>query len=185
MFDINNIKDEKIRGFYELFCRRSSIRQFQDREIEAEKLDRILEIGRRAPSASNLQPWHFIILSKDKRREFDEVINRKSLNTAPVIIAACVEPNKAWVRSYDKKNYAWVDVTIALTEMMAAATAEGLGSCWIAAFDPFKAREILNLPQNIELVILIALGYPEKPLSIEEKERKNLKNIIHYEKWGN
>jgi nitroreductase len=183
MFNINSISDTKLKSFYELFCRRASIRQFQDRAIEAEKLERILEIGRRAPSASNKQPWHFILLPKGQRGEFDLVINRESLRSAPLIIAACAEPSAAWVRSYDKKNYAWIDVTIALTEMMAAATAEGLGSCWIAAFDPLKAREILQLPLNLELVILIALGYAEKPLKIEEKDRKNTKNIIHYGIW--
>jgi len=180
MFDINKIEDEKLRIFYELFCRRYSVRKFQDREIEPEKLKRILEIGRRAPSASNRQPWRFILLPKGERGEFEQVINRESLRSAPLIIAACAEPSKAWVRSYDGENYAWVDVIIALCEMMAAATAEGLGSCWIAAFNPFKAREILELPKELELVILIALGYPEEPLEIKEKDRKDLKEILHY-----
>jgi len=114
MFDISKIEEENLRNFYELFCRRYSVRQFQDRKIEPEKLERILEIGRRAPSASNLQPWHFILLHKEQRGKFDQVIKRESLGSAPLIIAACVEPGKAWIRSYDEKNYAWVDVTIAI-----------------------------------------------------------------------
>jgi len=107
--------EEKLKSFYELFTRRKSIRDFSERDIDNEVLDRILEIGRRAPSAANCQPWHFIVLRKKTREDFDELL-KKNFASAPVIIVGCAEREKAWVRKADGMNYAWVDVTIALTE---------------------------------------------------------------------
>ena len=175
--------DEKIKTFYELFERRKSIRDFLDKEIEKDKLERLLEALRRAQSAANRQPWHFIIIEKEDRKELDDVFTKEGFKAAPLIIAACAEPSKAWVRKADGKNYAWVDVTIAITEMIAVATAEGLGTCWIAAIEPAKVRDILGIPSHIEVVALIAIGYPKVPLVKEEKNRKTLESIIHYGKW--
>ena len=175
--------DEKLKTFYELYERRKSIREFADREIEKDKLERLLEALRRAQSAANCQPWHFIIIEKEDRKELDDVFTKEGFKAAPLIIAACAEPSKAWVRKADSKNYAWVDVTIAITEMIAVATAEGLGTCWIAAIEPAKVRDILGIPSHIEVVALIAIGYPKVPLVKEEKNRKPLESIIHYGKW--
>lgn len=175
--------DEKLKTFYELYERRKSIREFSDKEIEKEKLERLLETLRRAQSAANRQPWHFIIIKNEDIKKLYEVFTKEGFKTAPLIIAACAEPSKAWVRKADGKNYAWVDVTIAVTEMIGAATAEGLGTCWIAAIDPARVREILGIPPHIEVVALIAVGYPKAPLVKEEKNRKPLEGIIHYGKW--
>lgn len=175
--------DEKLKIFYELYERRKSIREFLDKEIEKEKLGRLLEILRRSQSAANRQPWHFIVLEKEDRKKLHGVFTKEGFKSAPLIVAACAEPQKAWVRKADGKNYAWVDVTIALTEMIAASTAEGLGTCWIAAIDPAKVKEILGIPGHIEVVALIAAGYPTVPLIKEEKSRKPLEEVIHYGKW--
>lgn len=174
--------EEKLRNFYELFTRRRSVRDFSERDIDNDSLDRILEIGRRAPSAANCQPWHFIVLRKKDRKDFDELL-KKNFSTAPVIIIGCAEKEKAWVRKADGMNYAWVDVTIALTEMVDSATAEGLGTCWIAAFDPDKVKTVLRIPPRIDVVAAIAMGYPKEPLIREEKRRKDIKEIIHYNGW--
>lgn len=175
--------DEKLNNFYELFSRRKSVREYSDKEIEEEKLNRIFETLRRAQSAANCQPWHFIVLKKEGREEFNQLLKHEGFKKAPVIIVACAELKKAWIRRYDNVNYAWVDVAIAITEMIAAATAEGLGTCWVASFDPDKARKILGIPQNIELVALIPIGYPKTPLVREEKDRKKLEEILHYNRW--
>ncbi len=175
--------DEKITTFYELYERRKSIREFGDSGIESEKLDRILETVRRAQSAANCQPWHFIILKEEGRDSFNHLLTRDGFKNAPLIIVACAEPAKAWVRKNDNKNYAWVDVTIAVTEMISAATAEGLGTCWIAAFDPAAVKTVLDIPHDIEPVGLIAMGYPKTPLKKEDKNRKPLEDILHYDKW--
>ena len=175
--------DEKLKTFYELFERRKSIREFADREIEKDKLERLLETLRRAQSAANCQPWHFIIIEKADRKKLDNVFIKEGFKAAPLIIAACAEPSKAWVRKADGKNYAWVDVTIAITEMIAVATAEGLGTCWIAAIDPLRVKDILGIPSHIEVVALIAIGYPKTPLVKQEKNRKPLGEVMHYGKW--
>lgn len=175
--------DEKLKTFYELYERRKSIREFSDREIEKEKLERLLEMLRRAQSAANRQPWHFIIIEKKDRKKLNDCLTKEGFKSAPLIIAACAEPQRAWIRKADGVNYAWVDVTIAITEMIGAATAEGLGTCWIAAIDPSKLKEILCIPAHIEVVALIAVGYPFNPLVKEEQNRKPLEEIIHYGRW--
>ncbi len=175
--------DERLRIFYELFDRRRSVREFDERDIEPEKLDRVLERLRRAQSAANCQPWHFILVRNEGRTSFNEVLTRDGFKKAPVILVACAEPEKAWVRKYDGVNYAWVDVAIALTEMIAAATAEGIGTCWIASMDPDAVKSILGIPDSMEVVGLITMGYPKTPLKREEKNRKPFNDIIHHDRW--
>lgn len=175
--------DEKLKIFYELYEKRKSIREFSDKEIERDKFERLLETLRRAQSAANRQPWHFIIIEKEDRKKLYNIFTKEGFKTAPLIIAACAEPQKAWVRKADNRNLAWVDVTIAITEMIGAATAEGLGACWIATIDPLEIKQLLSIPEHIEVVALIALGYPITPLIKEEKNRKPLEEIIHYGNW--
>ncbi|MFQ5561547.1 MAG: nitroreductase family protein [Nitrospinota bacterium] len=177
--------EKKCADFYEILNSRASVRTYTDKRIEDEKLDRLLETLRRSQSAANSQPWHFIVLKKDGREVFDEaVLYKEGFKSAPVIIVACQEPAAAWVRKTDKVNYAVVDVTIAVTDMVAAATAEGLGTCWIAAFDPDKVVALLQIPEGIEPVGLITLGYPEKAIGVVEKpDRKKITDIIHFGRW--
>ncbi len=175
--------DEKLRIFYELYDRRRSIREYLDREVERDKLARLLTILRRAQSAANRQPWHFIVVEKEGREELNEVFTKEGFRKAPVVIVACAEPGQAWVRKTDHRNYAWVDVAIAVTEMIGAATAEGLGTCWVAAIDPERVKRILKIPPHIDVVGIITIGYPVKELVREEKNRKPLEEIIHYGRW--
>lgn len=175
--------NEKLRDFYELYERRKSIREFEDRPVELDKLSRLLMTLNRAQSAANRQPWHFIVIEKKDRAEVNELLTKEGFRNAPIIMAACADPSQAWVRKTDGINYAWVDVTIAVTEMIGAATAEGLGTCWIASLDPVKMKEALGIPDNIDIVALIAIGYPREELVKEKKMRKSLGEIIHYGKW--
>ncbi len=171
--------------FYRLLWRRKSIREFSTRSVEPEKIERLMKALQRAQSAANRQPWHFIVLERDdgERAELNKVFTKEGFRDAPVVVVACAEPEKAWVRKTDGVNYAWVDVTIAVSEMIAAATAEGLGTCWIAAIDASRVKNILHIPGPIEVVAIIALGYPLEELKTEEKNRKPLKEIIHHGKW--
>ncbi|MEK6790076.1 MAG: nitroreductase family protein [Deltaproteobacteria bacterium] len=175
--------DEKLKNFYELFERRKSVREFADKPIEPDKLARLIMALGRAQSAANRQPWQFVVVEKKDRGQLDTVLTRDGHKSAPIMLVACAEPEKAWVRKTDNVNYAWVDVTIAITEMIAVATAEGLGACWIAAIDAKRVKEILGIPARIEVVALIALGYPLVELVKENKTRKPLGEIIHYGKW--
>ncbi len=175
--------DERLRIFYELYDRRKSVREFSERPVENDKLARLLSTLNRAQSAANRQPWHFVVCGKEGREELDKAITKECFRKAPVIIAALADPASAWVRKADNVNYAWVDVTIAVTEMIGAATAEGLGTCWIASLDPVLIRRALGIPEHIEVVGLIAVGYPAEGLVREEKNRKSLGEIVHYGKW--
>ncbi len=175
--------EEKLKIFYELYDRRRSVREFEDRPVEPDKLSRLLTILNTAQSAANRQPWHFIVIEKKDRAGLNDVLTRDGFKGAPVIIAACADPVEAWVRKADKVNYAWVDVAIAVTEMIGAATAEGLGTCWIASFDPSRVKRILNIPDRIDVVGLVAIGYPKDGLAKVKKDRKQLAEVIHYGKW--
>ncbi len=176
--------DEDLKRFYELYTRRRSVRRFLDKEIEDEKLKRLFDVLRRAQSAANRQPWHFIVVRRRDHGElFSKVFTRGGFEGASVAIVACAEPGKAWVRKADSRNYAWVDVTIAITEMIGAATAEGIGTCWVAAIDPAEVKRLLCIPGEIEVVGIIAMGYPAEPLRREEKNRKPVEEIIHYGRW--
>ncbi len=175
--------DEKLRVFYELYSRRRSVREFEDREIEPEKLARLLTVLNMAQSAANRQPWHFIVIERKDRDELNGALRREGFRDAPVIIAACADPDNAWVRKADRRNYAWVDVTIAVTEMIGAATAEGLGTCWIASLDPERVKNILGIPGHMDLVGLVAIGYPKEGLKKENKDRKPLGEVVHHGKW--
>lgn len=175
--------DERLKAFYELFDRRRSVREFSDRPVEDEKTERLLIALNRAQSAANRQPWHFIVTGAGHRDALDAAITKECFRKAPLVIAACADPSQAWVRKTDQVNYAWVDVTIAITEMIAVATAEGLGTCWIASLDPAAIRAALSIPERIEIVGLIAIGYPMQELVKEEKSRKPLAEIIHDGKW--
>jgi len=96
---------------------------------------------------------------------------------APVIICVCSRPSQAWRRS-DGKNYADVDATIAMDHLILAATAEGLGTCWIGAFKPEPVRRLLDVPADLEVLALTPLGYPDE--SPEARPRKAPEDLVKY-----
>lgn len=151
--------------------------------MEKEKLERILEAGRLTPSVVNRQPWHFIVVTKPKRvSALRSTYARPYETTAPMILAVCVEQSKSWVRRSDGEKFWKVDAAIALEHMVLSATAEGLGSCWIANFDEEVARKVLSVPEGARVVAMSPLGYPNE-VKGEVTERKNLREIFHYDKW--
>jgi len=152
------------------------------KEVEEKKLLRVLEAGRLAPSAANRQPWHLIVVKKPEvrsmlRRSYD----KEWFADAPVIIVACAEPSKAWVRG-DGEEYWKVDVAIAMQNMVLAAVEEGLGTCWIAAFDEGEAKKCLGIPADVRVVAMTPLGYPAEEKG-EVSRRKPLEEIVHYDSW--
>ena len=167
-----------LKSFYNDLYTRQSIREFSTKPIPKEILDRLTMTLQRAQSATNAQPWHFYLIKDDLRPALNVVFSKKGFYQAPLVIAACAKPEDSWVRKQDNTNFSWIDVTIALTEMISVATAEGIGSCWVASFDLDKAIEIINIPRNLQLVTLIALGYPKEPLKLLDKERKPISEII-------
>jgi nitroreductase len=146
--------------FYDVINRRRSVRGYRAERVEEEKLTRVLEAARAAPTAANRQPFKiFVVRDTALREQMLEVYSQQWFARAPVIICICARPAEAWQRG-DGKNYADVDVTIAMDHLVLAATAEGLGTCWIAAFKPDRLREILDLPDELEPIALTPLGYP-------------------------
>lgn len=167
--------------FYEVITRRRSIRKYKNIPVEEEKLKRISDAARIAPSASNRQPFHLIVIKDEAlKRRLKEVYSREWFYTAPVIICACVEPAQSWVRR-DGKNYCDVDVAIAFDHLVLAATAEGLGTCWVGAFDPTIVKKILGIPEGVEPILMTPLGYPDE--SPPARSRKPFNEIVRWDKW--
>ena len=171
---------------------RESIREYSEKPVEDEKINFILECARLAPSWANRQCWHFIVV-KDKKIIEDlsktSIINRW-LKNAPVIIVACGDPRQSGSRN--NISYFIVDVSIALENLILAATDKGLGSCWIAGFDAKKIKEILKIPKHIEVVALTPIGYPAEKkglidnlakIVIQSKKRKSIDKIVDYNRW--
>jgi len=166
----------------EAIKKRSSVRSYQDRAVEKEKLEEILEAARLAPSASNRQEWRFVVVQdKDIRKRLAQAAkNQAFVSQAPVVIACCAESDNH-VMTCGQICYP-IDVAIAIEHMALKATEEGLGTCWIGAFYEDKVKEILGIPQNIRVVDLLTLGYPAKPSS-DTKDRLGIEEIVMHDKW--
>ena len=167
--------------FFDLIQQRYSVRRYQARPVEDEKLQQVLEAARMAPTAANRQPFRLLVVKTEGRQsELSRIYGREWFTQAPLVICACALPSEGWTRG-DGKNFSEVDTTIAMDHLILAAAALGLGTCWIAAFDPVSAKEIFNLPEDVEPLALTPLGYPaDEPNS---KLRKDLSDIVRYEKW--
>ena len=168
--------------FSELVGKRYSVRAYRPDPVEDEKLEQVLEAGRLAPTAANRQPFQFIVIHTEGRKEeLLRVYGREWFVQAPVIICACGIPAQGWTRRDDGKNYTDVDVAIVMDHLILAAADAGLGTCWIAAFDPQAAREVLGLPDDIVPMAFTPLGYAADQL--KPKKRKQLSELIRYERW--
>ncbi len=171
--------------FIELAKKRFSVRQFNPEKVEEHKLKHILEAARIAPSAVNYQPWHFIVLTDEKKREaVSSTYNAQWIRSAPVIIAACGDHSASWKRG-DGKDHLDIDVAIAIDHITLAAAELGLGTCWVCAFDAEKCKRILGLPDSFEVVALIPLGYPDEKGDTGrfDTARKKLEEIVHWDSY--
>ena len=166
---------------FEAIQQRRSIRRYDSRDVEEEKLFRILEAARLAPSANNRQEWRFVVVRDQKKRMrlIKAAANQTFVGEAPVVIACCsVEDDK--VMRCGHPAYA-IDLAIAIDHMTLAAADLGLGTCWIGSFYEEAVREILDIPDKVRVVELLTLGYAaEKPAS---RTRKNLNEIVSYDSW--
>jgi nitroreductase len=167
--------------FMELLTKRYSVRAYKHDPVEDQKIQQLLEAARIAPTAANRQPFQLIVIhTKGRETELRKIYNRDWFIQAPIIICAVGLTNNSWTR-YDGANYNLIDVAIAMDHLILAATNLGLGTCWIAAFDPDKAREVLKLPDHVTPVIFTPVGYPaDQP---KEKKRKMITELVRYERW--
>lgn len=164
-------------NFLELVKKRRSIRQFVSKVVEQEKLDYILECARFAPSAVNIQPWLFFVVQSDtKKRELQKAYPNRWIDSAPVYIVACADSDPSWKRSYDSKDHADIDLSIAIEHICLAATEQGLGTCWVCNFDPSICVQALGLTNNIYPVAIIPIGYYNTEL--KPSNRKAIGQIV-------
>ena len=169
--------------FIRLAKARYSCRSFDTRPVEQEKLDLILEAGRVAPSAVNFQPWHFFVIrEKEELERFYPVYHREWFRTATCVIVICADHSQSWKRKADGKDHADVDAAITTDHMTLQATELGLASCWICNFYVDKTREVLKLPDHMEPVVILPLGYPQDRTDPERHKvkRKPLSEIVSY-----
>ncbi|MFH1143593.1 MAG: nitroreductase family protein [Candidatus Eisenbacteria bacterium] len=170
--------------FQDLVRARYSVRRYQLRPVENEKLQRVLETARLAPSARNAQEWRFVVVRSPETREKlkEAAYGQSYVGEAPVVIAACAE-HDARTMTCGQMAYP-IDVAIAVDHLTLAARDEGLGSCWICRFDEGLAKRALGIPAHgqVRVLILIPMGYPADPAPTE-KPRLSLETIVRYEHW--
>lgn len=166
----------------EAITKRRSIRSYLEKPIEEEKLKKILEAGRLAPSARNLQEWRFIVVQDKTMREKLMVAakGQSFVGEAPVVIVACAV-NTDYKMTCGQYAYP-IDIAIALTHISLKAVEEGLGTCFIGAFYEDKVKEILAIPKEVRVVELMTLGYPKE--APQQTYRRKLEEIVCYEKWS-
>ena len=168
---------------------RRSVRAYSSRRIPADVLERCREALRYAPSACNFQPWRFILVTDAQLRQqvaraaFDQLW----MAEAPVIVVGCGLPEQAFKNMGGYGNSADIDVTIALDHLTLAAVAEGLGTCWIGAFDEGKVKGLLKVPKEAKVVAMTPLGYPASPdlnFPLDQSRRKNETEVFSTDGYG-
>ena len=169
---------------FEAVQKRKSVRAYDSKPIPKEIMERVLEAAVISPSASNRQPWHFIVVTdQEKRKGLSKGQYAKFVHEAPTVIVACGD------EMLSSKWYA-VDTTIALQSMVLVATGEGLGTCWIGSFDETDVKKLLDIPDNLRVIALLPIGYPRdkidltKALNLVMRKRKSLDEIVSQEKYG-
>ncbi len=168
--------------FIELAKKRVSIRSYKSEPVSDEQLNEVLEAGRLAPTACNLQPFQFVVVrEKENLAALAEGYPGDWFKQAPVVIAICTQPSKAWKRRQDNRCLVDVDAAIAADHMTLAAADIGLGTCWVGAFDPKIIRKVLGVPRTVEPLILLTLGHPNE--SGRLKTRQPIEKLVRYETW--
>lgn len=166
---------------FEAIGARYSVRSYKPDQVDDAALNRVLEAARRAPTAANHQPFRVVIVhTRGREEELLRIYGRAWFVQAPLVLAFVAVPGEAW-RRMDGKPYDEVDATIAMDHLVLAATALGLGTCWIAAFDPAAAREVLGLPDDVEPLAFTPLGRPDKAAA--GTDRRPLAELVKYERW--
>jgi len=162
---------------------RRSVRKYKDDPVPEEVLARVLEAVRLAPSAKNLQPWKFIVVRDraTKRKLAKAAFDQYFMSDADIVIAACGFPEKAYPRQGRYMNSWPIDVTIAFEHLILQAEEEGLGTCWIGAFDEAEVKAVLGVPEEVRVLALTPLGRPDE--SPRERDRRPLEEIVSYEKF--
>lgn len=169
-------------NFLELAKKRYSVRKYESKKVEEEKLLKILEASRIAPTGANRQPQRLIVIQE--KDGLEKLKKGANLYEAPLAIIVCVDHSTTWKRPFDGKDIADIDVSIVTDHMMLQATELGLGTLWVCHFDPSIIRKEFNIPDSIEPVNILGIGYaagePASP-NRHDKLRKSLEETVFYE----
>ena len=155
---------------------RRSVRRYQQKEIPRDAMDKILEAGRQAPSAMNRQPWHFIVVtSNESKKELSKWLFTKHIKDSPVTIVGCAKTG------FLDRKWSIIGTSIALQNMVIAAWALGIGSCWIGGFKEDKVKQLLKIPDKWKIVALVTLGYPDKIPHV--KRKKPIEKVVSIDRF--
>lgn len=165
----------------DIIRKRYSCRSYQEKEIEQEKLDKIFEAARLAPSAKNLQDWRFVVVrDREIKAKIAALTNREPIfEKAGAIIVAC--SNKEYIMQCGQA-VGPIDVSIALEHISLQAAELGLGTCWIGSFNAEKTKQILEIPEDVTIIELMAIGYPAE--QGRQNSRLPAEEILCYDKWS-
>jgi nitroreductase len=165
---------------YDAIKKRYACRSYASKPIEKDKLDRVIEAARLAPSAKNLQDWRFVIVTDEKNRnEVAMACNeQKFIATAPAIIVGCSNSDYKMRCGLPISS---IDLAIAMEHIALAATAEGLATCWIGSFYPEKLKPLLDIPERAEIIEVMPIGYPADKET--HRPRESVQKIVCYDKW--
>lgn len=171
--------------FLTLAQERYSCRYFDtEKPVEKEKITKILEAARLAPTGRNSQSQRILVLTD--KAELEKLSGCTQYGWgAPLVMVICYDKNESWKRSCDGADGGIIDMSIITTHMMLEVTDLGLGSTWVGAFDPVKAKEIYNIPENYEVVALLPIGYPSEkahPSRLHD-DRKPIEEIAFFNKF--
>lgn len=170
-------------NFLEIAKKRYSVRSYTGKKVEQEKLDKILLAAHVAPTAANMQPVKLIAVQSDEG--LNKVGKAANIYGAPLVIIVCCEHKKAWTRPFDKKQTVDIDASILTDHMMIEATELGLGSVWICYFKPDVIQKEFDLPDTLEPVNILAVGYSDESPADPERhatQRIPLSDLVCYEK---
>jgi nitroreductase len=163
---------------------RHSVRAYLPEKVPENKVKKILEAARLAPSAGNRQPWHFIIVTdQDKRKYLSKGRFARFLVESPIVIVGCGDPTAS-------PNWYVVDTAISMQNMVLTATAEGLGTCWIGSFNEDHVKRLLNIPNRFRVIAILAVGYQRGKFDLAAKalhlfrRRKGMEEIVSLEEFG-
>ena len=161
--------------------KRYSCRSFQNRPLEKDDLERILEAGRIAPTAGNFQPQRVIVINSSEGMKKLAQCTYYTYGASAALIV-CYDKSEVWVRNYDGKNSGDVDASIVMTQMMLEAADLDIGTCWVGHFDPWRIKKLFNIPDSVVPVGILDMGYPDengKPHPVHWKRKPASETIVY------
>ncbi len=168
--------------FLTLAKQRCSVRKYKKEAVEKEKLEKLLEAARVAPTAANAQSQRILVVSSNEGLE--KLSKGVNFHGAPLAIIVCGDHSNVFVRPFDKKDMVSVDATIVADHIVLEAEDLGLSSCWLTYFDPEVIRAEFHIPDHYEPVAILALGYADTEKASPDrhgKARKAMEEIVFYE----